>query len=1587
MAFGKLFVDLALRDKGFSASLKKAGGDVKALEKTASGLNKVIGGTLVKAFKVGTVAISAFGAASVKVGNDFQHSITLVKSLSKDGIENFAALSDEARRLGATTEFSARQSAEAMTNFARAGMDAREIIAATGPALMLAGGAGESMSLATLTMAASLRQFTLDASESGHVADVFTLALKNSLFNLQGLGDAMKYAGPAGAAFGMSVEETTAAVAQFRNMGLDASMAGTAFRMSMVALAKQTPAMTKVMEKYGITSEQVSVTNIGFAEVLNNLADAGVTAEDAIKMFGARAGANMGLLIEQMRKPEIRQGFKDLTTDLYESSQGAGAAKEQYDEMGKTVQRQFLIAKSAFEELLITTFDTYKSDLMDFLAALGEVVQHTADTFRGLSVSGSGFNNMLQASTAFLRANKDEIAEFFISVFNGVQKTAEAILALMPLLTTLGNLFLTAFPTLVVTSMVFGLGTLTTAFQVATAAAGKFGITVGIALGPVGAIAIGITAFATAVFKLDKFLQGTISTVKDYTAEIERLEGQQARAAKRGTKVQGEILKAQKENFESQAEYMRSLGATEAQVERYRQRLNALTADTVSQQLAAGTLVEVNRDGVTEFHNVAMAAHMLGEDGIGPLEDRIEGANRAVDGQIKRNEVLQARINMVMGVEDEYTSILNARGMTQEHLRNVMKASGETIGDWKAQLNFGIERVKQFKTDVGNATSALNKYNLALAGARDGGPVDFGQGIGSGTVTDKPDDSAIKEAQKRRERRAQMLLDLQRMEEDYQAELAKIGLEGIELKKFELDQIKQEINRAHDDQLKDAKDLNIQKEIEESRSNALRMAMRIEVAQQELEAQKQADAVMAEQAKAKEALLNEIAARGVIERSDHEATAIIENGRFLREIELNNVRLTDEERFRLDQDFRMRRLSAAHADLSNRIGAENRFATFEEKLHLAKLASEIKTQNKIKAIHDKAAANDVKRVAKTRKLEAKLANATTEKQKNRLKKRIKNIEFFSKLETVNNKEKIKKILEQEKNKFEAIEKIQEIANKTGISKAAEGARNAGQKFKEILEDAKSEEPKTGWGKFFSGIGKAAKGAAKVMKGILNNPLVDLGKKAVNVFKSLSGFSFDPMAMADDAMGKKEELGDAAVEREAARREEAGEEAMTAEEEAAVRERGERSFDPKEAAAEVAKEQANAMVERLNMVIEMIPVFVQKLAESLPILVTAFVDGFPEMVKALVSALNGPDGLINVIARAVPDLISTVVAAIPDFIMPLIRGLFNFIKDGIPQIIESLTTMIPELIMKLAEGLPLLIEAIVAMIPKVLQSIIEMLPNLLESLIALVLNLVTSLLEQIPILIVELVNQIPVLITALVDAIPLIIDRVITSLPKIITALINAIPIIILGLIKAIPKLIESVVRAIPILIKAIFVGLGQIILSLVSDLPRMLANAISKAFSKAWKGIKKAFNSLFEKLNPANWFGDTPGAVQVGPEPQTFGFMPNDYVIAAKRPSDLLNQATELIEKKGIPRINRGSRQNAVAQMSASPIGSMFGDNPQMSPAQRLAQNIKVEVEGETIDNALIVARQRGRAPQIWNEIERVAGGGASIGIERHDAE
>ena len=151
--------------------------------------------------------------------------------------KQLAIFEERARELGASTAFSATQASDAMIELARAGLSANDVIGAIGPALFLAGSSASSMSSATSLLAATMKQFDLSAADATRVSDVFTIAQQKSLFAMDSLTEAMKFGGTVGSAFGMSLEETTAALAQFRDLGVEGSMAGTQFRQAMIALA------------------------------------------------------------------------------------------------------------------------------------------------------------------------------------------------------------------------------------------------------------------------------------------------------------------------------------------------------------------------------------------------------------------------------------------------------------------------------------------------------------------------------------------------------------------------------------------------------------------------------------------------------------------------------------------------------------------------------------------------------------------------------------------------------------------------------------------------------------------------------------------------------------------------------------------------------------------------------------------------------------------------------------------------------------------------------------------------------------------------------------------------------------------------------------------------------------------------------------------------------------------------------------------------------------------------------------------------------------------------------------------------------
>ena len=176
---GSAIAYLTLDRSGFSNGLQSAAKDIQNfLSKNETVTNRVqslgsaMTNTGLSMTKYVTTPLVGIGAAAIKVSADFEDGMARVKAISGATGEDFDALVNKAKELGATTRYTASQAAEGMENLASAGFNTNEIISAMPGMLDLAASSGESLAVSSDIAASTLRGFGLEADQAAHVADV-----------------------------------------------------------------------------------------------------------------------------------------------------------------------------------------------------------------------------------------------------------------------------------------------------------------------------------------------------------------------------------------------------------------------------------------------------------------------------------------------------------------------------------------------------------------------------------------------------------------------------------------------------------------------------------------------------------------------------------------------------------------------------------------------------------------------------------------------------------------------------------------------------------------------------------------------------------------------------------------------------------------------------------------------------------------------------------------------------------------------------------------------------------------------------------------------------------------------------------------------------------------------------------------------------------------------------------------------------------------------------------------------------------------------------------------------------------------------
>ena len=313
---------------------------------------------------------------TVKTYMDFEAQMKKVQAISGASGADFEALTAKAKEMGAATQFSATESAQALEYMAMAGWKTDDMLGGISGIMDLAAASGEDLGRVSDIVTDALTAFGLQASDSAHFADVLAQASSNSNTNVSMMGMTFKYVAPIAGALKYSIEDVGTAVGLMANAGIKGEQAGTSLRAMMTRLVDPPKEAGSAMDRLGITVKNADGTMKPFRQTMKDLRSTFAGLTDAEKAEAASAIAGQ----------EAMSGFLAIVN----------ASEADFDKLTASIDN----AEGAAGNMAKTVNDNLKGDLKS-LSSVWESVQLEF-------MSGKGADGLRE----FVQGVKDDVAKF-----------------------------------------------------------------------------------------------------------------------------------------------------------------------------------------------------------------------------------------------------------------------------------------------------------------------------------------------------------------------------------------------------------------------------------------------------------------------------------------------------------------------------------------------------------------------------------------------------------------------------------------------------------------------------------------------------------------------------------------------------------------------------------------------------------------------------------------------------------------------------------------------------------------------------------------------------------------------------------------------------------------------------------------------------------------------------------------------------------------------------------------------------------------------------------------------------------------------
>jgi len=291
---GSAYVEIFARDGQFQQSMSRIRARMMTLgtQLRQAGTSMTIGGT----------ALGAPFIFAARTAAAFSLEMARVRANTGATDQQFSQLNASAKNFAVQFGRAPEEVAVAMSELAKAGLDAEGVMKAISPILSVAAADNMELARAVEVVVSTMAQFRMGTDDFGTIADKLQATANASTTSVDSLGEALTYVGPKAFAAGQSLDDVLASLATLGDAGLRGSLGGTGLARIIESIANEEDKLAAL----GVSTRDATGNMLPFMDVMEQL---GTKAPDAnidslrvmTEIFEIR-GANAATSLSQMRE-------------------------------------------------------------------------------------------------------------------------------------------------------------------------------------------------------------------------------------------------------------------------------------------------------------------------------------------------------------------------------------------------------------------------------------------------------------------------------------------------------------------------------------------------------------------------------------------------------------------------------------------------------------------------------------------------------------------------------------------------------------------------------------------------------------------------------------------------------------------------------------------------------------------------------------------------------------------------------------------------------------------------------------------------------------------------------------------------------------------------------------------------------------------------------------------------------------------------------------------------------------------------------------------------------------------------------------